>query len=321
MALKIANQLLIREAERRNWDTAVLDEDSQIIMVTPPNEKPILLRYSITELSSAIGIRVAHSKAASSKYLRQLGYPIPATEIYESPDKARAFLENNKKIIVKPSSLSQGMGITTGITESSVLEDAVRTALPLDDTILLQQHVEGSEHRFLVISGKCVAVLRREPASVVGDGSSTIQELILKENKKSDRLLSGMTTKKPIDLEGAKRYLGEEIRKVPPEGEVVPVIDTSNISRGGSSTDMTDEAHITQKQLAVAVAEELGLGVAGVDIMSSDITKPLDKTRSFILEIEENPGLRIHHFPAKGKPRNVSGALLDAIIKKRQQNK
>lgn len=320
MTLKIANQLLIQEAESRGWDTTVLDEDSQIIMVTPPNEKPIVLRYSITELSSAIGVRVANSKAASSRYLRQLGYPIPATEVYENLDKARSFLETYKKIIVKPSSLSQGTGITTGITEPAVLEDAVHNALAMDSTVLLQQHVEGIEHRFLVIGGECVAVLRREPASVVGDGASTIRELIIKENEKPDRRLSGMTAKKLIDFEGAKRFLGKEITQVPREGEVVYVIDTSNISRGGSSTDMTDEAHISQKRLAAAVAKELGLGVAGVDIMSLDIAKPLDESHSCILEVEENPGLRIHHFPAQGKPRNVAGALLDAIIKNRQQN-
>lgn len=321
MALKIANQLLIQEAEQRGWGTVVLDEDSQIIMLAPPNEEPIILRYTITELSSAVGVRVAHSKAASSKLLSQLGYPIPTTEVYVGLDKARSFLEKNKKIIVKPSSLSQGRGITTGITVQETLESAVHNALSLDDTILLQQHIEGVEHRFLVIGGECVAVLRRNPASVIGDGARSVEELIIEENEKPERLLAGMTAKKLIDFEGAKRYLSEEINRVPNAGEVVYVIDTSNISRGGTSIDMTDEAHITQKELAVAVASELGLGVAGVDIMSDDITKPLDEAQSFILEVEENPGLRIHHFPSQGKPRNVAGALLDAIIKNRQQNK
>lgn len=314
MPLKIANQLLIDEAQSRGWTTEVLDEEGQIIAITLPEQEPILLRYSISELSTAIGLRIANSKVACTKLLAANGHPVPPTLEYTDTPTAQQFLAQHDMVVVKPSSLSQGLGITTNIKDGAMLEQAIAKALELDNRVQIQKHVHGHEHRFLVIGGKVAAVLRREPASVVGDGAKTVGQLIDYENQHGNRHASAMTAKKPIDADAAQGYLGDAFDWVPPAGEKVLVLGTSNVSRGGLSIDMTDVAHPSQKAIAEAAAGRLGLGVAGVDIISAAIEQPYKPGGSYILEVEENPGLRIHHFPSEGQPRNVAGALLDAIL-------
>ncbi len=318
MSLKIANQLLLQEAQSRGWATDVLDEASQIIVVTPPGEEPIPLRYTISELSTAIGLRIANSKVACTKFLAAYGHPVPPSSEYKNDDQAEKFLNEHGMIVVKPASLSQGKGITTEIQDTERLRSAIAKARALDENIQLQKHVYGHEHRFLIIGGRCVAVLRREPASVTGDGSQTIEQLIEYENAHGNRHASAMTAKKPIDIEAARNYLGSTITSVPPMGDKVFVLGTSNVSRGGISIDMTDTVHASQKAVAEAAARQLGLGVAGVDMVSDSIEQPYTAGGTYILEIEENPGLRIHHFPGEGQPRNVAGELLDAILANRR---
>lgn len=315
MPLKVATQLVIEEAKKRGWSVSVISEFNNIIEVIAPNKKPFLMRYTATELSTAIGFLIAANKSATYSFLAKKGLPVPESETFTTFERANEFLVTHQRLTVKPANGAQGKGVTTNIASQSELEDGIKVIQSMDDIPVLQKHIDGQEARFLVIDSRCEAVLLREPASVVGDGIHTIRELIVAENAQPQRQLSGMTALKPIDLEQSTRFLGEAVSTIPENGQKVTVIDTSNISRGGSSVDITDDVCDELKQVAVQTAESLGLGVAGIDIMCPDIRYAKTAEKAYIVEVEENPGLRIHHFPNEGKPRDVTAALLDALFK------
>lgn len=315
MSLKVATKLVIDEAKKRGWSVSIISEVDNILEVAAPHKKPFLMRYTATELSTAIGFIIASNKSATYSFLAQKNLPVPESESYTTLERAHEFLALHKRLALKPANGAQGMGVTTNITTKTELEAALKIIQNMPDVPVLQRHIDGQEARFLVIDGRCEAVLLREPASVVGDGIHAVRDLIELENARPQRQLSGMTALKPIDLDQSIRFLGDAANTIPGKGKKVMVIDTSNISRGGSSTDITDAVCNDLKDIAVQAAEVLGLGVAGVDIMCGDIQHAKTTNQAFIVEVEENPGLRIHHFPNNGKPRNVTAALLDALYK------
>ena len=169
--------------------------------------------------------------------------------------------------------------------------------------------------RFLVVDGKTIAVAHRRPPRLIGDGVSTVQELIEQLNLDPRRGDGHSNILTNIDIKDVYQHGGEVMLKhMPAVGEVVEVLATSNLSRGGEAIDCTDIASKELKKLAAKAAQSCFLGVAGVDIMTSDITSP-KLSDSYIIEVNLTPGIRMHEFPSEGTPRNVSAKIFKAAEK------
>lgn len=317
MNIRISSQLLLEEAENRGWQTTILNEAEDLIELIAPGHSPMYLRYSTTELSTAIGFRIATDKYSTFMVLSKYGLPLPATIQHTDLETSLAFTKEHGSVVVKPANGHQGVGITTGVKTEQELRSAIETVNKDYERAVIQNQISGQEYRFFVVNGRVRAVANRRPAFVIGDGQRTVAELIEDENRRPERAARAKTVLKPIDIESAKLYLNEKIMSVPKSGEEFQVIATSNISRGGESVDSTEIAHVDIKNLAEKAATILGLGVCGVDIMCRDVEKSAAEAKAYILEVEENPGLRVHHFPSRGRPRNVAGEILDGILEKR----
>ena len=101
---------------------------------------------------------------------------------------------------------------------------------------------------------------------------------------------------------------------VPDDGEIVYLRENDNLSTGGVAIDVTDEVHEQNKKLIALAAGIVGLDVAGVDISTVDISRPLTETGGAIIEINAAPGIRMHHYPYRGTPRNAAKAIVDMLF-------
>ena len=169
----------------------------------------------------------------------------------------------------------------------------------------------------MVVDYKTIAVARRLPAFVIGDGEKTIQTLLEEKNKNP---LRGNDHEKPltkISLPLVKSLNPRNfLKKVPQKNETIFVLDTANLSKGGESIDLTDECQKEYKSLAEQVAKIFSLPICGVDIIIPDASLPSSKTnRPYVIEINKAPGIRMHHFPSIGKPRDVARAILNFLSK------
>jgi cyanophycin synthetase len=184
-----------------------------------------------------------------------------------------------------------------------------------EEAIAIAKH-----YRVLVVGEKVVAVAEKIPAHVIGDGIHTIEELVEIENKNP---LRGKGHEKPLTKltidtisKLTLKKQGFDLQDVPKKGKKVFLRESANLSTGGIAIDKTDEIHPNNIEIAVRAAKAIGLDIAGIDITMEDIKKPLTEKNGAIIEINASPGIRMHHYPSKGKPRNVAKAIVDMLFPK-----
>jgi hypothetical protein len=172
-------------------------------------------------------------------------------------------------VAVKPADGNHGRGVSLGIESA----DAVRKAFAVargeskNGGVIVENLVAGKDYRVLVIGGTMAALAERVPAQVVGDGSQTVEELVTETNRDPRRGIGHENVLTRLELdEPALELLAEQgyqLDDVPPEGEVVKLRLTANLSTGGTSIDRTLEAHPENVEIAESAARVVGLDVAG----------------------------------------------------------
>lgn len=262
------------------------------------------------DISSGTGRTIANNKHIAYMIATRLGLVTPATEQYHDDAQARMFLKKHGRIVVKPLDGAHGDGVVTGIMTEKQLSQAIEVSRNISDTVLLQQQVQGTDVRILVVDGRVIAASERQPASVVGDGSKTIEQLIVYENTANP--LRGKNYQKPmnyIDITKARRFIGSRMEDIPAPGEVVQVVGVANIGSGGVAVNRTGQLPEELVQSAMMIAKELGLFICGVDFM-------YDKAREMwhFIEINSSPSFGLHLWPHEGEAVDVTGVYVDALL-------
>jgi cyanophycin synthetase len=184
--------------------------------------------------------------------------------------------------------------------------------------MVVERFVEGRDHRVLVVNGKVVAVAERVPAHVTGDGISSIRDLVEQVNRDPRRGPGHGTvlTALPLDqpTEGVLARQGLALDSVPVAGQRVFLRATANLSTGGTSIDRTDEIHPDNVTACEMAAGVVGLDIAGLDVLTPDISVPFEENGAVIIEINAAPGIRMHEHPSEGRPRHVAAAILDMLF-------
>jgi glutamate--cysteine ligase len=165
-----------------------------------------------------------------------------------------------------------------------------------------------------------VGILHRGPATVVGEGIHTVEQLVTDKNKDP---LRGHGYKTPLEIihvgEVEEMFLknqGKSKTYIPKQGEVVYLRENSNISTGGDSIDFTDVIPDSYKQIALRAAEAAGAVFCGVDMVIDDINEEAAGENYGIIEINFNPAIHIHCYPYKGKNRKAEDRILDLLFGK-----
>lgn len=321
--LRISTRLIAEEAIRRGWKAEPLDEYFlSTLAITTPDGRVHYFDSAQPPFNSAAAVKIANNKLATYLIAQRLGIPVAEFVMYDFryPERSTAFLREQvaagHELVVKPIDTNHGDGITIGVKTEPELQEALRYAQTFSDRVLLQRRYFGSDYRVLVVDGKVVAAARRDPASVVGDGTHTIEQLIAEKNKDPRRGSSHEAELTFIDVHSAKRHLGARFSSVPREGEYVPVLATANLSKGGEAQDVTDDLHPSISEAACTIAGALDMYLCGADFLLTDHKKPLSAATGILLEINATPGLRMHHFPSKGQARAVAAHILDGLAAK-----
>ncbi|MEQ8424186.1 MAG: ATP-grasp domain-containing protein, partial [Cyclobacteriaceae bacterium] len=299
---------IIEEAENRGIPWIRLNRYSLCQLGYGANQKRI--QATVTSQTSSIAVEIACDKEDTKFLLEQAEVPIPKGEIIKTEAGLKDAVQYVKyPLVVKPISGNHGRGITTNITNWDDALIAFETAKKVSRSVIIEKYVEGEDYRLLVINYKLVAAAKRTPAHVVGDGKSTIKELIDKVNADPRRGYGHEKVLTQIDVNdltlGILEEKGLTLESVPAKKEFVKLKDTANLSTGGTAEDVTDIVHPYNLFMAERIAKIVGLDICGIDIMTTDIGQPLPDTNGAVLEVNAGPGFRMHLAPAEGLPRNV----------------
>jgi cyanophycin synthetase len=308
---------LVRAAEARNIPWLRLNDYSLVQLGHGKFQKRI--QATVTSETRHISVELASDKEETNKILGDLGLPVPRQRLARSPEQAVRSAERlGYPVVVKPLNANHGRGVTLGCMTAPEVEVAFGKAREHSRTVVIETFLTGHDHRMLVVNGQLVAVAKRVPGHVVGDGVRTIAELVDVVNGDPrrgvghEKVLTRLELDHQAELLMARR--GMTAASVPPADEVVYLRATGNLSTGGTAIDMTDAVHPDNREMAVRAAKAIGLDVCGVDFITPDVTKSYRETGGGICEVNAAPGFRMHVAPTEGKSRDVAGPVMDMLF-------
>jgi cyanophycin synthetase len=310
---------LVMAAEERDIPWQRLNEYSLVQFGHGKYQQRI--QATITSKTPHIAVEISCDKEDTHNLLKDLGLPVPQQRVVYSESQAvRAARRIGFPVVVKPLDANHGRGVSINLNADEQVSVAYEKALEnaRGRSVLVESYIEGFDHRMLVVNGELVAVAKRVPGHVVGDGKQTIEQLVEEVNQDPRRGIGHEKVLTRLELDHqAERLMakaGFDQNTVLPAAEIFFLRSTANLSTGGTSIDMTDVVHPDNREMAERAVQSVGLDVGGVDFLTADITRSYKEVGGAIVEVNAAPGFRMHVAPSEGEPRDVSGKVMDMLF-------
>ncbi len=242
---------------------------------------------------SAMGAMATSDKNLTAVLLTRAGLPAPVHRLVKDAHEARsAATDIGWPVVVKPANLERGEGVSIDISDEQQLLAAFDKARALSARVLVERQVPGVCHRLFVIGDKVNLALKRLPKHIIGDGQRSIQEIVDAFNDANHRL-PPWERKFPLEFDAVAmaclHKVGFDINSVAAEDQMVALRPIESTEWGGEIEDMIDSIHPENIRVAVQAAAVLGLHVAGVDMISTDIRQPWHSNGAIINEVNFAP--------------------------------
>jgi D-alanine-D-alanine ligase-like ATP-grasp enzyme len=287
------------------------------------NNKSFLSKSTSFSVNSQPSCIVANNKFLTKKVLRLANIRTPKSYLVQTPKQAREIVakKNLFPCVIKPAKGAHGNGVYANIESQIELEQILKYVFPEkgEKDVLIEEYINGKDYRVLVVGNKVSAIMKRVPAHVIGDGMLTLRQLISKFNKNP---LVGKKYEKPmckIIINGeVKRMLnkkGINLGYIPKKNKKIFLRQNANISTGGIGKDVTNEAPSIVSEIAVQAAKAIGMKITGADVLYDEKTK-----KAYVLELNDTPGIDIHHFPVLGKAQDVAGDIVEYVLENNAVN-
>jgi cyanophycin synthetase len=296
-----------------------------------------IIEFMSSSKDSKIAKQIQKDKWSSNLIIERLGIPTPKWQVIDTPEQIEEVWDKYEKpVVIKPTGLTAGNGVSTGINTIEQAQEAFNIAkektkkhigISWQQKVMIQEQVSGDDYRLLVIDGKLEVTTKRIPAFIVGDGKSTIKELIEQTNKDPRRDISKPThILKPIKIDPPLLKLlaerGLTLSSVPRRDEKITVRKVASMSQGGITEDFTDQVGPEIKYIVESIAQSIHAFVIGADILCKDISKPLTKDNGGIIEINTKPEAYLNLYPVIGKQREyVADTHIRKLLKENNTKK
>jgi len=312
-------RVLWEEAQKRGIDMCefhLFGKGQDIFISKFKGETRFFEALPRTKDHNPAGLEWMDNKNEMKKHFRRVSIPVANGDTTSNKKEAiKIFNSLNKPVITKPNIGSRSRHTTTHIENEKDFLVAYKKAQQLSPYVMIEEELSGYVFRGTLIGKKLIAVLRREPAYVIGDGVHTVKELIHIENK--NPLRNGeIFHQLSLDKEATKElsHWNRTENTIPEKNEIVTLGQKTSRAVGGGITDMTDIVHPDNKKMLEKIAEVLDDPLIGVDFIMSDVSISWqNQPKSGVIECNSAPFIDLHHFPLVGKPHNVAGALWDII--------
>lgn len=307
--LERSTQILIKAALKRNIDVEVLDAKASFIRLKKGNKVEYVKQATKTSKDSYMTYLIMEDKEVSKIVLRENNINVPQGYLFSSIEEAIENYPKDKKIVVKPTTTNFGIAVSIinkGDKKSYI--KAINKAFAHSQSVIVEEFIEGTEYRVIVINYKYTAVTKRLPANVVGDGKHTIKQLIelkntnYKDNKNKIEYPIRITDVELKKLKSQKLSLTSK----PKKGRRIFLRDNTNVSTGGDAIDLTSSFPQKFKNIAIKAAKTVNAKFCGVDM----IVKGDDYS---IIEINFNPAIAMHVFPSEGESQDLPKYVLDTL--------
>ncbi len=298
----IESNIILTAAELRGWEVSVLLNGTTPLSEIRKNELVYRVLGGRFSVNSSISTSISNNKFLTQSLLEKAHVYGTNAKLYSiselSDQECQALLEKFSKLVVKPVDQNNGVGITVGLIDLASIKRAINKVSELGSKqVLIEQHIDTiSEYRIILWKGEIIDVLHRIPAFVVGDGVSTIQQLI--EQKNAYRFENFGTVFEPIiideDLSMLLAGTGNSLDSVLPENGYLSVKNTCNLSQGGEVKRIDPlSVHPDYRDIFKRIYEKTWLNYCGADLITPDIHAAPIPGKSAINELNGGPGITL----------------------------
>lgn len=303
-------RVIVREALARGIEVERLGPNGGVRLIR--GNRRHWWRDGRNSLNNRLVKQVVGNKEVASSLLRARGLPALENAVFAPGEEIRAWrwAEPLGSAVVKPRNAKRGAGVHVALRSRSAFVRAFRSVAEEYGSVLVEQHQVGKEFRFLAVGGRIVGVIHRRPASVVGDGRSTVEELVRAKNQ--DR----GPVHKPLKLgEPELKVLARQRMRassVPGTGLRVFLRNTLNLHVGADAVEAAAEISAEEMQVMERVAQAVpGAGVLGIDAL---VPRKEEDGGLGIIELNGAPLISMHHFPWEGRQVDVAAAIVTAMF-------
>ena len=307
---------IVDEAVSRNIPFIRLNNQSLVQLGYGKNQ--VRFRATMTDKTSSIAVDLASNKDETKKMLTDAAIPVANGMCISDISEIETVIKRvGFPLVFKPLDGNHGKGASINVKTKEEAFVAFEHAKKYSRKIIVEKFISGFDFRILVINHRFIAAALREPAHVIGDGVSTIAQLIEIENQDERRGYGheNVLTEISIDRETHDELskLNFTLETILEKGKKCHLKGTANLSTGGTSTDVTDIVHPNNIFIFERISRVIGLDICGIDVMASNLNEPLEVTGGVVLEVNAAPGFRMHLAPANGLPRNVAAPVIDML--------
>ena len=297
-------RLLVDEAIRRGIHAEVIDAANGYFRLTLGG-RSIVCRESLSELTSAVAMSRCQDKRVTLKLLASEGLSVPRQADADDETGWQALLAELGAVVVKPVEGEQGKGISVDLRSAEEVRAAIERARQFCDRVIVEQFCKGEDLRIVVIDHQVVAAAVRRPPMVVGDGRSTVRELVERQSRRRAAATGG-ESRIPLDAETARCIAaqGFTLDAVLPAEQRLQVRNTANLHTGGTIHDVTAELHPARRAAAEKAARTLDIPATGLDFLVPAVDGP----DYVIIEANERPGLANH------EPQPTAERFIDLLF-------
>jgi D-alanine-D-alanine ligase-like ATP-grasp enzyme len=282
--------------------------------------RAICVNRNISTIDSSAAVLLADDKPATHHLLAAAGIPVPPHLVTAVSEQAAAldFLRSARlPVVVKPAAgTAGGNGVSTNVATAADLRRAIGWAGAFARRVLIEQQIAGETYRLLFFRGELLdCVIRRSPR-LVGDGAATVSDLVHAENAR--RLAAGYERSQSLlgidrEMRTTLALQGLRLGTVPAKGRefvVKQVVNDNNGVENETATELLCDEIVATGRRAVGA---LGLGFAGIDIITRDPALPLHLVGGAVVDVNPCPGF-YYHYRKKDGCLPVASHLLDGIF-------
>lgn len=246
------------------------------------------------------------------KVMIKHGLPVPMGASCGTFKQAeKIFFGIQKPVIIKPRAGSRGRHSTIFVFGLADLKKAFKIAKQLCYWVIVEEQLFGPVYRATVINGHLAGVLRGDPPQIVGDGKSSIVELISKKNAAPH-----LGVKDIVADDGCEMFLSRQdlnLSSVLENGKTINLSEKIGVNYGGSSSEDFEICHPENKELFLKAAKVLGDPLVGFDFIIPDITKSWKNQKCGFIEVNSLPFINLHHDPLLGASRNAAALVWEMM--------
>ncbi|WP_413700886.1 cyanophycin synthetase [Psychromonas sp. KJ10-10] len=252
------------------------------------------------------------SKEQARNKFKQGGIAHAQGLIFFNPFKAIKFAKQHGfPLVIKPNVSGFSRGSHFPIRNYKELWKAIFFAKCWWPFTVVEQYLQGHNYRVVVANGKIMSVLERYAPFVIGDGKSTIEQLIDVENKTREEMglypCMHPLQKGPQTTSFLKKS-GYDLQTVPTKNENVTLFYRISLAPGGV-VEVIDKSLLPEanKTLFKDVLKLFDANILGIDvIMEKGITLDHNEQKVIFLEVNSRPYLKMHSYPRYGKAEDLS---------------